>query len=86
MLYSLSVISSRIISIRIKASKINITIIQVYALTTSHSDEEIEEFYETIEKTISDSPKKDFLIVGDYKVTGMPKLENTQYGMDVWTI
>ena len=45
-----SVISSRIIYIRIKASPINMTIIQVYAPTTSHSDEEIEEFYETIEK------------------------------------
>ena len=45
-----SVISSRIISIRIKASPINMTIIQVYAPTTSHSYEEIEEFYETIEK------------------------------------
>ena len=58
-----SIISIRIISIRIKASPINMTIIKVYAPTTSHSDEEIEECYETIEKTISDSPKKDFLIV-----------------------
>ena len=43
------------------------TIIQVYAPTTSYSYEEIDEFYETIEKTISDSPKKNFLIVqGDW--------------------
>ena len=43
------------------------TLIQVYAPTTSHSDEEIEEFYETIEQTISHSPKKDSLIVqGDW--------------------
>ena len=62
-----SIISSRIISIRIKASPINMTIIKVYAPTTSHADEEIEELYKTIEKTISDSPKKDFLIVqGDW--------------------
>ena len=38
-------------------------IIQVYASIISHSDEEIEECYETIEKTTSNSPYKDFLIV-----------------------
>ena len=56
------------------------TIILVYAPTTSHSDEEIEECYEYIEKTISNSSKKDFLIV---QVTGTPILEDIQHGMDV---
>ena len=42
-------VNSRIISIRIAAKPINITVIQVYAPTTSHSDEETEMFYETLE-------------------------------------
>ena len=45
----------------------NITIIQVYAPTTDYSDEDIEEFYELIEDTISKTPKKDFLVIlGDW--------------------
>ena len=55
------------ICIRLQYSPINMTLIQVYAPTTSHSDEEIEEFYETIEQTFSHLPKNDFLIVqGDW--------------------
>ena len=39
-------ISSRIISIRVSAKPKNIIIIQVYAPTTEHDDQEVEEFYE----------------------------------------
>ena len=62
-------ISSRSISIQFAATPMNITIIQVYAPTTDYSDEDIEEFYELIEDTISKTPKKDFLeILGDWNV------------------
>ena len=44
-----STIPSRIISIRVKAKPINITI-QVYAPTTNYSDNEIEDFYEIMSK------------------------------------
>ena len=54
---------SRIISIRVKAKPINITIIQVYVPTTNYSDNEIEDLYETIEKVIHDSPSKDCIII-----------------------
>ena len=69
-------VSSRIISIRIKASpmhiiiennvtsfSMNITIIQIHAPTTAYTDEEIEHFYESIDNTIKETPKKDFLII-----------------------
>ena len=60
-------VNSRIISIRIKAKPINITIIQVYAPITSHSDEETEMFYETLEETIARTWKKDItIIIGDW--------------------
>ena len=42
-------------------------IIQVYAPTSDHEDEEIEEFYELLDTTIAKVPKKDILIVqGDW--------------------
>ena len=45
----------------------NITIIQIYAPTTAYTDEEIEQFYESIDNTIKETPKKDFLIIqGDF--------------------
>ena len=56
-------ISSRIISIRLKASPFNITIIQVYAPTTDHDDEEIEEFYNKLQGIINMVSKKDILII-----------------------
>ena len=59
-------ISSRIISVQIEANPMNITIIQVYAPTSEYSDEEIEVFYEFIEETISNTTKKDFLVILGY--------------------
>lgn len=60
-------ISSRLISIRIAARPMNITIIQVYAPTTDYDDDAVETFYEELENTIKATPKKDFLIVqGDW--------------------
>ena len=48
-----SAVSSRIMSISIKANLMNISIIQIYAPTTTHEDQEIEDFYESIEEEIS---------------------------------
>ena len=63
-------VSSSIISIRIKASPMNITIIQIYAPTTAYTDKEIEQFYESIDNTKKETPKKDFLIIqGDFNAT-----------------
>ena len=60
-------VSSKIILIRIKASPININIIQIYVPTTAYTDEEIEQFYESIDNTIKETPKKDLLIIqGDF--------------------
>ena len=68
-------ISSRIITIRIAAEPKNITIIQIYAPTTSHKDEEVEHFYEELESAITKSPENDILIVqGDW---------NAQMGKDI---
>ena len=71
-------ISSRMISIRISAKPHNITIIQVYAPTTDHTDDEVEEFYELLETTMKNAPRKDILIVqGDWNAkVGPDAFEN----------
>ena len=60
-------ISSRLITIRLRATPFNITVIQVYAPTLEHDDEEVEEFYSLIQTTVDKVNKKDILIVqGDW--------------------
>ena len=60
-------ISSRLISICVSAKPHNMTIIQDYAPTTDHDDKEVEKFYELLESTIMEVPKKDIVIVqGDW--------------------
>ena len=56
-------ISSRIITIRLRAKPLNITIIQVYAPTTDYDDEQIEQFYNQIQTVIDKVKKKDTLII-----------------------
>merc|ERR1712002_109576 len=52
---------------RIAAKPHNMTIIQVYAPTTDYDEEEVEQFYEELERTIAKAPKKDLLVVqGDW--------------------
>ena len=60
-------ISSRLISIRIAASPMNITIIQVHAPTSTHTEEEIEDFYQELNNVITNTPKNDIQIIqGDW--------------------
>ena len=60
-------INSRLMTIRLKAAPFNITVIQVYAPTSDHEDDEIEEFYNQLQNTIDKVNKKDILIIqGDW--------------------
>ena len=60
-------ISSRLITIRLRATPFNITIVQAYARTTDYDDEKIEGFYEQLQEVVDQIPKKDILIVqGDW--------------------
>ena len=45
-------VSDRIIMVKIRGQSFNVNIIQVYAPTQDHSDEEVEVFYEKIENVI----------------------------------
>ena len=60
-------VSSRIITIRIRASPFNITIIQVYAPTSDYDDTEIEAFYAQLQEVLDETPRKDIPILqGDW--------------------
>ena len=60
-------ISSRLITIRLKATPFNKTVIQVYAPTSDYDDSEVEDFYGQLQEVIEETPKKDNLIVlGDW--------------------
>ncbi|CAF2077579.1 unnamed protein product [Rotaria magnacalcarata] len=60
-------ISSRLISARFNATPFKITVIHVYAPTSASSEDEIEAFYDNIEKELSRTSKKDLIIItGDW--------------------
>ena len=61
-------ITSRIMTIRLKATPFNITIIQAYAPTTDYNDEEVKDFYNELQETLNEVPKIDSIVVqGDWK-------------------
>ena len=60
-------VSSRLISIRLRAAPFNITIIQVYAPTSGHDDSEVDHVYQQLQETIDKTRKTDILVVqGDW--------------------
>ncbi|KAK2715719.1 hypothetical protein QYM36_010332 [Artemia franciscana] len=60
-------VSEHIITIRLKGSIANMTIIQAYAPDSSRSDQEAEELYSQLQHTVDTAPKKDVLfVIGDF--------------------
>ena len=56
-------VSSRLITIRLRAVPFNITIVQAYALTSDYDENKIEELYDQPQNAIDQTPKKDILAV-----------------------
>ena len=55
------------ISVHFQGKPFNITVIQVYALTSNTEVAEAEQFYEDLQDLLELTPKKDFLfIIGDW--------------------
>ena len=55
------------ISVRFQGKLFNITVIQVYALTSNAEETEVERFYEDLQDLLELTPKKDVLfIIGDW--------------------
>ena len=57
------------ISVHLQGKPFNISVIQVYAPTSSSEEAEVEQFYEELQDLLELTPKKDVLfIVGDWNV------------------
>ena len=55
------------ISVRFQGKPLNITVIQVYALTSNAEEAEVEQFYEDLQDLLELTPSKDVLfIIGDW--------------------
>ena len=65
-------INDSLISLRLQAKPINITIIQVYAPTSSATDDVMDEFYNQLQDTLDTASKRDAVFV---IVTSMRRLE-----------
>ena len=60
-------VSSRLITIGLRAVPFNITIVQAYAPALDHDDNETEGFYDQLQNVIDQTPKKGILVVqGDW--------------------
>ena len=54
------------ITVPFQGKSFNITVIQVYTLTTNAKDSEVEQFYEDLQYLLELTPKNDvFFIIGD---------------------
>ena len=55
------------ISVRFQSKPFNITVIQVYALTSNAEEAEVEQFHEDLQDLLELTPKKDVIfIIGDW--------------------
>ncbi|CAF2561786.1 unnamed protein product [Rotaria sp. Silwood2] len=60
-------ISSRVITARFNTTPFKLTVIDVYVSTSASSDDEIEIFYDSMEHALTQTPKKNIVIVtGDW--------------------
>ena len=55
------------ISVHFQGKPFNITVVQVYALTSNAEEAEVEQFYEDLQELLELTPPKDVLfIIGDW--------------------
>ena len=76
------------LSVRSQGKPFNITVIQVYAVTSNAEETEVEWFYEDLQDLLEHTPKKDVLfIIGDWNA----KVESQEtpgvtgkFGLGIW--
>ena len=71
------------ISVLFQGKSFNITVIQVYALTSNAEEAEVEWFYEDLQDLLEQTPKKDVLfIIGDWNAK--EESRNTWSNRQIW--
>ena len=55
--------NDRMIPVRFQGKPFNITVIQVYALTSNAEEAEVEQFYEDLQDLLELTPQKDVLCI-----------------------
>ena len=74
--------NDRMISVYFQGKPFNITVIQVYALTSNAEEAEVEQFYEDLQDLLELTPKKDdVFIIGDWKAK---KSRDTLSNRQIW--
>ena len=72
------------ISVRFQGKPFNITVIQVYALTSNAEEAKVEWFYEDLQDLLELTPKKDILFIrGDWNAKSR-KSRNTWSKRQIW--
>ena len=67
-------------TVRLRASPFNITIIQVYAPTSSYDDSDVDEFYRELQSLVDQTPKQGILVVqGDWNANVLIENYRTQF-------
>ena len=76
------------ISVHFQGKPFNITVIQVYALTSNAEEAEVERFYEDLQDLLQLTPKKDVLfILGDWNANvGSQETPGItgKFGLGIW--
>ena len=74
-----------IISVHFQGKPFNISVIQVYALTSNAEEAEVEQFYEDLQDFLELTPKKDVLfIIGDWNAkVGSQETTGGKFGLEV---
>ena len=71
MQYLDAISKTTMIFVRFQGKPFNITVIQIYALTSNAEEAEVEQFYEDLQALLELTPKKDVLfIIGDWNAKG----------------
>ena len=74
-----SPISDRVLKVRFQGKPHNISFIQCYAPTSNTKDEEMEEFYKTLQETIDSIPNRDIKIIsGDFNAKVGKQYRNSE--------
>ena len=80
--------NDRMISVHLQGKPFNITVIQVYALTSNAEEAEVERFYEDLQNLLELTPKKDVLFnIGEWnaKVGSQETPGATgKFGLGMW--